>query len=59
MNLLSALLGLALLGVAMAIYPDDHWDYATKLTKDNYASFLADNLAAGKTIFVRTVASAG
>jgi hypothetical protein len=58
--LLIALLGLALaVSTVMAIYPDDHWQYATKLTKSNYQAFVADNLKAGKTVVVRTIASSG
>lgn len=54
------LVGLAIIvSTAMAIYPEDHWNYSTKLTKENYGSFLADNLAAGKTVLVRTIASSG
>jgi hypothetical protein len=60
MRILALALTLILIvSTAMAIYPEDHWNYSTKLTKDNYASFLADNLAAGKTVLVRTIASSG
>ena len=40
-----------LLGVATAIYPADHWTFATKLTDDATASaFVKDNVDAGKTV---------
>ncbi|GMH82878.1 hypothetical protein TrVE_jg3820 [Triparma verrucosa] len=46
-----ALIGLALLAslvnLALAIYPEDHFEYSTKLTNENYEAFLKDNLAAG------------
>jgi hypothetical protein len=51
----------ALAGVAVAgIYPDDHWDYATKLEND--ADFDAAVSAATEgdhTLFVRWIASEG
>ncbi len=50
----------ALMATAVsAIYPDDHFEYSTKLTKDNYKSFISDALEAGDSVLVRTVASAG
>ena len=56
-------LALALLGYimssVMAIYPEDHWTYSTKLTPDNYEEFLSSNLAQGKVVIVRTIASSG
>jgi hypothetical protein len=58
-RILSALIGLALLALASAIYPPDHFDYSTKLTNENYKSFISDNIAAGKTVFIRTIASSG
>jgi len=57
MKPLAAILLLAV--SALAIYPSDHWSYSTKLTEDNYEQFLSDNIAAGKTVLVRTIASAG
>jgi len=48
-----------LCAAALAIYPDDHWSYSTKLTKDNIDSVIAENVDSGKTLFVRFVASAG
>ena len=54
MALLSAM---ALL--ATGIYPSDHWDHVTKLTPKNFEPFIKDNVDAGKTVFVRWIASAG
>jgi hypothetical protein len=41
------------------IYPDDHWKYCTELTPDNGDSFIKENVDAGKTVFVRWIASEG
>ena len=41
------------------IYPDGHWDKATKLTPDNADEFVKTNVDAGKTVFVRWIASEG
>jgi len=50
----------ALLGVVNAgIYPDDHWEYATKMTTDNADDLIKTNVDAGKTLFVRWIASEG
>ena len=44
---------------ATGIYPDNHWDHATKLTTKNFEGFIKDNVDADKTVFVRWIASAG
>lgn len=57
-----ALLGLvALSGVstALGIYPDAHWDHVTKLTTSNFDSVVKAEVDAGRTFFVRWIASAG
>ena len=59
MGALRLLLVAALVAVATAIYPDDHWSYSTQLNADNFESFIQGNLDAGKTTFVRWIASAG
>jgi len=41
------------------IYPSDHWTRSTKLTKDNFDSFVKGHVDAGKTAFVRFIASSG
>ena len=43
--------------VTRAIYPDDHWNYATELTEANFDAFVQDNVQAGKSVFVRWIAS--
>ncbi|CAE7427321.1 unnamed protein product [Symbiodinium sp. KB8] len=48
-----------LLGVAQAgIYPDNHWDFSTELTADSADAFVKENVDAGKTVFIRWIASA-
>ncbi len=59
MTVLRLLLATAILAMANAIYPDDHWNYSTKLSGDNFEKFIEDNLSEGKTTFVRFIASAG
>lgn len=48
-----------LVGTVNAIYPPDHWTYSTKLSSDNVDDFVKSNVDAGKTVFVRWIASAG
>jgi hypothetical protein len=42
-----------------AIYPDDHWQYATALTTETFEDFIQDAINDGKTAFVRWIASPG
>ena len=49
----------ALLGVASAIYPDDHWNFSKKLTSSNIDDEIKAAVDGGKTLFVRLIASAG
>jgi len=49
----------ALASVASAIYPDDHWTYSTKMTTDNFEAKVTEEVEAGRTLFVRWIASAG
>lgn len=41
------------------IYPDGHFDRATELTADNADAFVKENVDAGKTVFIRWIASEG
>jgi hypothetical protein len=56
---------LLLLGVVGAgpgggsIYPEGHWDRATKLTVDNFDATVKEKVDSGKTFFVRWIASEG
>eukprot|EP00956_Cyclotella_meneghiniana_P020993 scaffold37679_cov76-Cyclotella_meneghiniana.AAC.7 len=49
----------AMLSMVAAIYPSDHWSYSTKLTTSNYADKISTEIDAGKTVFVRFIASEG
>jgi hypothetical protein len=56
----SVLVGALLAGAANAgIYPDDHWTHATELTAANCDEFVKTNVDAGKTVFIRWIASEG
>jgi hypothetical protein len=46
-------------GVAAAIYPDDHWTYSKQLTSGNFDDYVKSQVDAGKTLFVRWIASEG
>lgn len=50
---------LAAASPALGIYPDDHWDYSTKLTMDNYKDVIQSTIDDGKTLMVRFIASPG
>jgi len=50
---------LALLPLAFGIYPDGHFEKATQLTVANFDAEVKKNVDAGKTFFVRWIASAG
>lgn len=52
---------LCLLGtVVQAIYPDGHFEYVTKITNVDHLNQVVDeNINAGKTLFVRWIASSG
>jgi len=58
---LSVMVGmLATASVARAgIYPDGHWETATKLTTSNADDFVKTSVDAGKTVIVRWIASEG
>ena len=45
--------------LATGIYPDNHWQHATKLTTSNFEAHVKDTVDSGKTLFVRWIASAG
>jgi len=44
---------------SMGIYPEDHWNHSTKLTKDNFDVTVQSEIDAGRTFFVRWIASKG
>lgn len=43
-------LALAWANQAFAIYPDDHWNYSTRLTEENFDSFIQEGIDSGKTV---------
>jgi len=59
MAALSLLFSVLATGVHAGIYPDGHFDRATELNADNVDSFVKDNVDAGKTVFIRWIASEG
>jgi len=52
-------MSLLLLGAAQAIYPDGHWDYSKEMTVDNFKGHVLSEIEAGRTLFVRWIASPG
>jgi len=42
-----------------AIYPDDHWKYSTELTVSSFDKAVKAEIDAGRTMFVRWIASSG
>jgi hypothetical protein len=42
-----------------SIFPDDHWTYSYKMTADNFQDKVKQEVDAGKTLFVRFIASEG
>lgn len=54
---------LALLAITGArsegIYPSGHFDHVKKLSTDNVNDFVKEGVDAGKTVFVRWIASEG
>jgi len=55
----SSFLQLSLLMAVGAIYPDGHWDRSKKLTVDNFDATVKAEVDAGRTMFVRWIASSG
>jgi len=55
-----SVLAITLMGFASAgIYPDGHFDHVTKMTVANHEEVIKSNVDAGKTLFVRWIASEG
>lgn len=51
---------LLLTAAALAsIYPDNHFDHVTKLSQSNIDSTIQEEIDAGKTLFIRFIASEG
>lgn len=45
--------------MAAGMYPDDHWTYSTKLTGSNFDDHIKESVDAGKTLFIKWIASEG
>jgi len=58
-SLLATVAAAAVATASAGIYPDDHWQYSTQLTADNFDSTVQEAIDAGKTLFVRWIASEG
>ena len=48
-----------LAALALAIYPEGHFDKITKCTEANFEGLVKDTVDSGKTLFVRWIASTG
>ena len=59
MGVRGVVLALAAACAAAGIYPDGHFDVATKLTKDNYQGVIQQAIDADQTLMVRWIASEG
>jgi len=59
MALVRATLGLLAVAGVRGIYPDGHWDSVTKITTSNVDAKVKEAVDAGKTMFIRWIASAG
>jgi len=57
---MSALLVLSAVALVHGgIHPDGHWDRCSELTPDSADNFVKENVDAGKTVFIRWIASEG
>jgi len=56
---LRALCTLTAASLVQAIYPDGHFDRSTKVTTANADEFVKTGVDAGKTVFIRWIASEG
>lgn len=60
MAALSVLVGVLALGsVHAGIHPEGHWDRCKELDTGNVDEFVKSNVDAGKTVFIRWIASEG
>eukprot|EP00440_Ansanella_granifera_P047966 gb/GFBE01051959.1/.p1 GENE.gb/GFBE01051959.1/~~gb/GFBE01051959.1/.p1 ORF type:complete len:235 (+),score=69.19 gb/GFBE01051959.1/:1-705(+) len=47
------------LGVAQAIYPENHWEKSVKITKENADAFVKEHVDAGRTVIIRAISKVG
>jgi hypothetical protein len=50
---------LAVVGARAGIYPEGHFDHVKKCTPDNVDGLVKEAVDAGKTFFIRWIASEG
>jgi len=53
------LIGAVVAGTANSLFAEDHWTYSTDLTADTADEFVKSNVDAGKTVFIKWIASEG
>jgi len=53
------LIGAIVAGTADSLFAADHWTYSTDLTPDTADEFVKSNVDAGKTVFIKWIASEG
>ena len=46
-------------GALLSIYPEGHFDTVTKCTAGTFDAFVKEHVDAGRTLFVRWIASPG
>jgi len=54
-----AMLTLTAAALIAGIYPEGHFDVVTKCTQGTFDGFVKEQVDAGKTLFVRWIASEG
>jgi len=57
MLLFRGIIAAMVLASVAAIYPEGHFDYVKELTEDNFEATVQAEIDAGKTMFVRWIAS--
>ena len=59
LGLPSRMLGVAAVALLAGIYPEGHFDKVHKCTESNFDELIKTSVDAGKTLFVRWIASEG
>lgn len=59
MALIALTMGMLATLTGASIYPDDHWTKSFKLNGDNFQDTVKKEVDAGKTLFIRFIASEG
>ena len=53
------MIGAIVAGTVNSLFAEDLWTYSTDLTTENADEFVKSNVDAGKTVFVKWIASEG